>query len=122
MNPLLALQGKVAGLNVTQTSGFASAPVKVELRGRNVIGVRPNESIPSDPLYIIDGVPLTILEIGGASNYERGSTGFLQSFGFTGPAGGQSPFFNLNASDIQSIEVLKDADATAIYGSRGQTV
>ncbi|MEP7376061.1 MAG: SusC/RagA family TonB-linked outer membrane protein [Chitinophagaceae bacterium] len=120
MNPLLALQGKVPGLDVTQTNGFASAPVKVELRGRNVIGVDPNHTFPADPLYIIDGVPLTILEIGGASSYSAGSTGFLQSPAiFRGPAGGQSPFFNINPADIESIEVLKDADATAIYGSRG---
>ncbi len=119
MNALIALQGKVPGLNVTQLNGFASAPVKVELRGRNVIGVRPDESFPSDPLYIVDGVPLTILEIGGGSSYTNGSTGFLQSFVFRGPAGGQSPFFSINPADIESIEVLKDADATAIYGSRG---
>ncbi len=119
MNPLLALQGKVAGLDVSQTSGFASAPIKVELRGRNVIGVSPSETFPSDPLYIIDGVPLTIMEIGGGSSYDKGSTGFLQSFVFRGPAGGQSPLFSINPADIESIEVLKDADATAIYGSRG---
>ncbi|WP_162846942.1 SusC/RagA family TonB-linked outer membrane protein [Mucilaginibacter gracilis] len=115
MNPLLALQGKVAGLDVTQTSGYASAPVKVELRGRNSL----NDQITSDPLYIIDGVPLTVLEVGGASNYNSGSAGFLQNGNIRGPAGGQSPFFNVNPGDIESIEVLKDADALAIYGSRG---
>lgn len=114
MNPLIALQGKVAGLDVTQTSGFASAPVKVELRGRSAI----NDVFTSDPLYIIDGVPLTVLELSGNSNYYRGSYGFLQS-GISGPANGQSPLFSLNPMDIESIEVLKDADATAIYGSRG---
>lgn len=118
MNPLLALQGKVAGLDVTQTNGFASAPIKVELRGRNTIGINPNQTFPSDPLYIIDGVPLTVLEIGGSSSYKNGSTGFIQT-GFNGPARGQSPLFSVNPSDIESIEVLKDADATAIYGSRG---
>ncbi|MDO6433879.1 SusC/RagA family TonB-linked outer membrane protein [Flavitalea sp. BT771] len=114
MNPLLALQGKVAGLDVVQTSGFASAPVKIELRGRSAI----NSLFTSDPLYIIDGVPLTVLEVGNSSTYESGSYGFLQS-GYGGPANGQSPFFSLNPGDIESIEVLKDADATAIYGSRG---
>ncbi len=72
----------------------------------------------SDPLYIIDGVPLSIMDIGGNSSYNNGSVGFLQN-GFTGPAQGQSPLFNLSPGDIESIEVLKDADATAIYGSRG---
>jgi len=114
MNPLLALQGKIAGLDVTQTNGFVSAPIKIEIRGRSAI----NSQFTSDPLFVIDGVPLTVLEISGNSNYQYGSYGFLQS-GMGSPANGQSPFFNINPADIESIEVLKDADATAIYGSRG---
>lgn len=114
MNPLLALQGRVAGLQVTQVNGFASAPLRIELRGRNFI----DNKFTSDPLYIIDGVPLTILELSGNSGYGNGSYGFLQS-GMGSPADGQSPFFNINPLDIESIEVLKDADAIAIYGSRG---
>jgi len=113
MNPLLALQGKVAGLDVNMTSGYASAPVKVELRGRAAI----NPIFTSDPLYIIDGVPLTVNELSPFSSNASGSVGFAQAL--SGPAGGQSPFFSINPSDIESIEVLKDADATAIYGSRG---
>jgi TonB-linked SusC/RagA family outer membrane protein len=111
MNPLLALQGQVAGLEVTPTSGYASGPIKVEIRGRNSI----SSNTTSDPLYIIDGVPLTVLDVAGAQY--PASAGFIQN-GFGGPAGGQSPFFSLNSSDIESIEILKDADATAIYGSR----
>ena len=117
MNPLLALEGKVAGLDVSQTNGYASAPVKVELRGRASIGLS-NQTFPSDPLYIIDGVPLTVNEVSGNSSYNNGSVGFMQTTD-PGPAGGQSPFFSINPNDIESIEVLKDADATAIYGSRG---
>jgi TonB-linked SusC/RagA family outer membrane protein len=117
MNPLLALEGKVAGLDVNMTSGYASAPVKVELRGRASIGISPSQTFPSDPLYIIDGVPLTVNEVSGLSSYTTGSYGFDQN-GMS-PAGGQSPFFSINPADIESIEVLKDADATAIYGSRG---
>ncbi len=113
MNPLLALEGKVAGLDVSMTNGYASAPVKVELRGRADI----NPMFTSDPLYVVDGVPLTVNDVSGASSYATGSVGFAQSFG--GPANGQSPFFSINPADIESIEVLKDADATAIYGSRG---
>src|SRR5579863_1779563 len=56
MNPLLALQRKVAGLDVNQVNGYASAPIKVELRGRADI----NNMFTSDPLYIVDGVPLTV--------------------------------------------------------------
>jgi len=114
-NPLQALQGRVAGMVVTQTSGYASAPFTVEIRGRNTIG-----NVPSDPLYIIDGVPLTVLEVAnGSSSYTGGSSGFVQNPYMSGPAGGQSPFFSINPADIESITVLKDADATAIYGSRG---
>ena len=54
MNPLAALQGRVAGLVIQQASGYASAPFKAEIRGRNGI----NFNLPSEPLYIIDGVPL----------------------------------------------------------------
>jgi TonB-linked SusC/RagA family outer membrane protein len=117
MNVLEALQGRIAGLDVTQTSGYASSPFKVELRGR--AGINP--LFTSDPLYIIDGVPLTINELSFnpnfTSSYATGSLGFDQ-VGLS-PAGGQSPFFSINPADIESIQILKDADATAIYGSRG---
>lgn len=115
MNPIQAIQGLAAGTVVTNTSGFASGTVKIEIRGRKTI----NPNIPSDPLYVIDGVPLTVLPVvtNNSSNYQNGSQGFIQS-GIASPANGQSPFFSLNPSDIESIEVLKDADATAIYGSR----
>ncbi|MES2329906.1 MAG: SusC/RagA family TonB-linked outer membrane protein [Bacteroidota bacterium] len=112
MNALEALQGKIPGVVIGQTSGYESAPFKVEIRGRN--GINPN--LPSEPLYIVDGVPLTVLNFTG--NYASGSYGFTQS-GLPGPANGQSPFFSINPSDIESISVLVDADATAIYGSRG---
>ena len=61
MNPMMALQGRVPGLVVTPFTGFASSPVKVELRGRS--DLNPT-SIP-DPLYVVDGVPLTVLEVTG---------------------------------------------------------
>ena len=112
VNVLSAIEGQVPGLVVTQYSGYASAPFHVELRGRNVI----NASLLSEPLYIIDGVPLTVLSLGGSDNYNQ-SSGFLQN-GMIGPAGGQSPLFSLNPADVESVSVLKDADATAIYGSR----
>ncbi|WP_166437240.1 SusC/RagA family TonB-linked outer membrane protein [Niastella caeni] len=118
MNPLLALNGRVPGVLVTPTSGYLSAPVKVEIRGRNTID--PN--LVSDPLYVIDGMPLSILDIttnaGIKSTYENGSTGFVQA-GILSNTKGQSPLFNINPADIESISVLKDAAATAIYGSRG---
>lgn len=117
MNVLDVIQGQVPGAVVTNTSGYSSGQIKVEIRGRSTI----NSGFPSDPLYIIDGVPLSIQDVSGSSSYQSGSPGFTQS----GPVisnntgGPQSPFFNINPADIESIEVLKDADATAIYGSRG---
>lgn len=114
MNPLEALQGQVAGVVVTQTSGYASGGVNIEVRGRSTI----SPSFPSDPLYVVDGVPITILDVSNTATYATGSQGVLTS-GFSGPANGQSPFFSINPQDIESISILKDADATAIYGSRG---
>ena len=118
MNPLLALNGRVPGMLVTPTSGYISAPVKVEIRGRNTLDANQI----SDPLYVIDGVPLTILDLNMSyslsSSYAKGSAGFVQG-GLFSYTGGQSPLFSLNPADIESISVLKDAAATAIYGSRG---
>jgi len=118
MNALLALSGRVPGMLVTPTSGYLSAPVKVEIRGRNTI----NSSLVSDPLYVIDGVPLSILDINVSfftqGSYDKGSTGFFQA-GVQSYAGGQSPLFSINPADIESITVLKDAAATSIYGARG---
>jgi TonB-linked SusC/RagA family outer membrane protein len=114
-NPMLALKGLVPGVLISPTSGYSNAPVKVEIRGRSSI----DPGSISDPLYIIDGVPLIQPNIGAVtkSSYSDGSTG-LQQAGFT-LSKGQSPFANLNIHDIESITVLKDAAATAMYGSRG---
>lgn len=112
LNPLLALQGQVPGLLITQTSGYASAPVKVEIRGRNSLG----SNFIGDPLYVIDGVPLTVLDLPDVYHPDGVSAGYMQA-GMTA-TNGQSPLFSMNPRDIESIEVLKDADATAIYGSR----
>jgi len=111
-NPLLALQGRVAGMIVTPTNGYASSPVKVEIRGRKTI----SGDFVSDPLYIIDGVPINNLEVSPFTNYDSGPRGVIQNGAMI--TGGQSPLYNLNSRDIESIEVLKDGDATAIYGSR----
>jgi TonB-linked SusC/RagA family outer membrane protein len=113
MNVLNVLQGQTPGAVVTNASGYASGTVKVEIRGRNTI----NPNFPSEPLYIIDGVPITILNIDGTNSYNGGTSGVIKT-GTTSPASGQSPLFGINPSDVESIEVLKDADATAIYGSR----
>ncbi|MBC8988222.1 SusC/RagA family TonB-linked outer membrane protein [Pedobacter sp. N36a] len=117
VNPLLALQGLVPGLEITRSNGNDMSVPKVELRGRSSI----NSNFSGAPLYIVDGVPLTVL---GSNN--NGSGRETQSYispgmdqGSLSNAGGISPLYSINPADIESIEVLKDADATAIYGSRG---
>jgi len=80
-NALSDIQGKMAGVNITQTSGAPGAPIQVRIRG---IGTINN----SNPIYVVDGIPVSDITF-------------------------------LSPKDIKSVEVLKDASATAIYGSRG---
>lgn len=97
-NPLEALQGRIAGLEVNSSKGLPGAGFTVRLRGLNSLRDEGNA-----PLYIVDGVPY-----------------FSEPLNvFTGDNGSQSPLAAINPSDIERIDVLKDADATAIYGSRG---
>ena len=106
-NPLSALIGRVPGLIVTPTSGVPGAALKLELRGRTSIA----QSF--DPLIIIDGVPFA------PGNDRLNSLSSAATTPGDVTAGGLSPLNSINPADIESIEVLKDADATAIYGSRG---
>jgi len=97
-NPLATLEGRAAGVIVTQANGLLGSPFSVQIRGKSSI-------LNGDgPLYLIDGVPFTNNSL---------SLGVISANGF------QSPFNSINPGDIESIEILKDADATAIYGSRG---
>ncbi|QEC43480.1 SusC/RagA family TonB-linked outer membrane protein [Pseudobacter ginsenosidimutans] len=114
MNPLLALQGKVPGLTIQPLGASASGMMKVEIRGRN--NVNPNSL--SEPLYVIDGVPQTVLEVKGSTRYGLNVSGGMVQSGASATKG-QSPLFGMNPADIESISVLSDGDATAIYGSRG---
>ena len=88
--PQQLLQGKVSGVNVTSSSGEPGATIGITVRGPG--GVRTG----STPLFVVDGLPL-----------DNSSTG------------GGDPLNFLNSQDIESIDVLKDASATAIYGARG---
>lgn len=105
-NPIQMLQGLVPGMQIRQTSGMAGAATTVLIRGRNSI----NSGVI--PLYVIDGIPYNGLpvdqQVGSGATILGG-----QPNGFT------DPLSNINPNDIESITVLKDADATAIYGSRG---
>ncbi len=100
-NPLAAMQGHLSGVNIVQTSGVPGAGYNIEIRGKNFI----NGS--TEPLYIIDGVPF------GGQSLE---SSFLAS---SINRANVNPLNAIAPTDIESIEVLKDADATAIYGSRG---
>jgi TonB-linked SusC/RagA family outer membrane protein len=91
------LQGKVAGVQITSTSGVPGESVNVKVRGATSINA------DNDPLYIIDGVFI--------------NSNSLQTINTGGKA--TSPIADINPADIESIEVLKDASATALYGSRG---
>jgi len=120
-DPILALEGRAAGLSISQVSGLPGAYSIVRLRGQNTIpDGKPVTA--NDPLYIVDGVPFSSQSLtstfigGGAFGTPRAGVG---TYEYHGAGQGISPFNSLNPSDIESIEVLKDADATAIYGSRG---
>lgn len=100
-----ALQGRVSGVQVTQNSGQPGGAVSIRIRGTTSL------TQSSEPLYVIDGI-----QVGGSA---QGISGF----DWQGGAGGQqaaasNPLASINPADIESIEVLKDASATAIYGSR----
>jgi len=98
-NPIVALEGLVPGMIVNQSSGLPGSNISIQIRGQNSL------TQGNDPLFLIDGVPFN------GKSLDKYNSGF-------GPTG-QSPFNSINPADIESIEVLKDADATAIYGSRG---
>jgi TonB-linked SusC/RagA family outer membrane protein len=91
-----SLQGRAAGVQVTTANGMAGAPINVKVRGTNSI------SAGSQPLYVIDGIPVTT----GDFSANNTGTGF-------------NALSDLNPNDIESIQILKDAAAAAIYGSRG---
>ncbi|GGB23720.1 SusC/RagA family TonB-linked outer membrane protein [Puia dinghuensis] len=116
-DPLMALEGRVPGLYIAQTSGIPGSYGTVLLRGQNFIFTRSQTPLNlNSPLYIVDGVPFSSTSL--TSNGIGGGALGSPSNG-PNPQFGMSPFNNLNPADIESIEVLKDADATAIYGSRG---
>lgn len=92
-----ALQGQAAGVQVSQSSGVAGAGSLIRVRGVASI------SAGGDPLYVVDGIPIT------QDYFLRGNSGAFNN----------NPLSSLNPNDIESVEILKDAAATGIYGSRG---
>ncbi|UKT65016.1 SusC/RagA family TonB-linked outer membrane protein [Pedobacter mucosus] len=106
-NIFQAVEGRIPGMVVSQNTGVPGARLSIQIRGR----ANFDSSLSSDqPLFIIDGVPVAAGN--DKVNVNVGPFGAATSDGL-------SAFAGLNAADIESIDVLKDADATAIYGSRG---
>ncbi len=96
------IQGRAPGVQVTQSSGAPGGGVSIRIRGSSSINAG------NEPLYVIDG-----LLIDNSPSITANGTGF------TGSPPPSNPLNALNPSDIESVEILKDASATAIYGSRG---
>ncbi|MBE8721480.1 SusC/RagA family TonB-linked outer membrane protein [Sphingobacterium pedocola] len=96
-DPISILQGRAAGVQVTSNSGAPGGEMTIRVRGSSSLNSGNN------PLFVVDGIPI---ESGSMSNL-NGSEGF-----------GLNPLAAINPGDIESIEILKDAASTAIYGSR----
>ena len=106
-----ALQGRVAGVNSVMTSGAPGSSVAIRVRGQATINAG------GEPLYVIDGV---IVRGGGSRGMESKGMDYGLTDGLgNGPVGAISPLSSINPSDILSMEILKDASATAIYGAQG---
>ena len=97
-----AIQGKAGGVQVTQKSGSPGGGVNIRVRGTTSINAS------SDPLYVVDGIP-----VNSNTNFVGGS-----DFNFGGGTQGINILSSINPSDIESVEILKDAASSAIYGAR----
>jgi TonB-dependent starch-binding outer membrane protein SusC len=103
VNMQQALQGRTPGVQIYQKSGEPGAAMSVQIRG--ITSITGNNA----PLYVIDGMPVN----------DAAAIGSASTAGATSNPNNRTPLNALNPSDIASIEILKDASATAIYGSRG---
>ena len=102
-SPEQLLQGRVAGVQLTPSSGEPGAGINIRIRGTTSL------RSGNGPLYVVDGIAL---DGGSTSEGANGSSGF-------GAVADKNPLNFMNPSDIENITVLKDASAAAIYGSRG---
>ena len=102
MNVANSLEGKIAGVDVKASDGAPGSGVSITVRGANSF------TTSSQPLYIVDGIP-----------FGTDPNGVPSSGANDGQNTSQNPLSMINPNDIEKIEVLKDASATAIYGSRG---
>lgn len=92
-----ALEGKMAGVSVTQSTGAPGGAISINVRGTSSI------SAGNEPLYVVDGLPILSQDLSQKGGYQGNSL---------------SGIADINPNDIESIEVLKDASASALYGSR----
>ncbi len=102
-SPIEMMQGRVSGVNITQNNGEPGSGMSVRIRGSN--SIRSGQ----EPLYVVDGIPLDNADItpnGGTA------AGINES-------ANKNPISFLNPEDIETIDILKDASSTAIYGARG---
>ena len=102
-SPTDLIQGRVSGVSITTNGGEPGAGVSVRVRGAN--SIRSGQ----EPLYVVDGIPLDVTDVQPTGGTTSG----------VGSTSAKNPLNFLNPDDIESIDVLKDASATAIYGSRG---
>ncbi|MFO7847563.1 MAG: TonB-dependent receptor [Balneolaceae bacterium] len=98
-----AIQGRISGVQFTSNTGALGSSSTIRIRGASSI------TASTSPLVVVDGIPVTNPTTGGSSSVGAG----------LGADTGLNPLVNLNPNDIESYEVLKDAAASAIYGSRG---
>jgi TonB-linked SusC/RagA family outer membrane protein len=105
-NVMELIQGKVAGLNIQNNNGTPGMVGSINIRGISNVNVSGSGFLtPTSPLFVVDGFP-----IDDNTNY---------TYGFDQAGPGLSPISLIPTEDIQSIEILKDAQATSLYGSRG---
>ena len=99
-----SLEGKIAGITITPSAGGAGGASKILLRGnKSILG-------NSSPLIVVDGVPIT--------NGTRGQINSAENIAYQGMTEGNDPLSMINPDDIESINVLKGANAAALYGTR----
>lgn len=103
-NPLETIQGRMPGVSIRQNTGLPGSGFTIQIRGQN--SLRNSTSNNGNlPFYVIDGVPFPSQPV--------------NTLQFGSPINRGNPLNSINPADIESIEILKDADATAIYGSQG---
>lgn len=102
-SPVEMMQGRIAGVNITQNNGEPGGGMTVRVRGSS--SIRSGQ----EPLYVVDGIPLDNSNLTPAGGSAAGY----------GSGGSKNPLSFINPEDIESIDILKDASSTAIYGARG---